>query len=192
VEAIDHNSRHATLGARAHQLTHTQSCMSTIDRTLSAIERTCNKGSRDLLLGHFSPSPHHFPPCAELIPAPSHLYLAPTCTLHTPKHSLPSPTAAHSHSPATTRCHKSLLPTHVHHIFHYYPVFHRFFSNPHTPLFHSVFLFVSIFDNCSLCKRVVVVFYYWFSMILQGVGKSLEWICTTWFESCTPSIPQKS
>jgi hypothetical protein len=133
--------------------------MSMIDHTLSAIESTRNRGSRDLLLGYFSPSPHHFPPCVVLIPATSPLHFAPICTLHTPKDCQPPPTVSHrSPHNATSPCYP---PTYI--TFSLFPCFPLIFLQPsHSPFSLSFYGCVCfwqlqfVYMDCS-CLLLLVV-----------------------------------
>ena len=98
----------ATLSARAQHRTHIQSCTSMIDHTFRVIEHTRNRGSRDLLIGHFS-----FPP--SLFPCPRRCPFHCTCIFTAPAHSSPTATHDHRRPPYTTisHYHSPLL----HHIF---------------------------------------------------------------------------
>jgi hypothetical protein len=130
--------------------THTQSCISTINRTLWAKERTRERGSRDLLIGHFSPFPHHFHP---LSPALSpNVESSPTGLAHLNSH--PPPTTTHGHSPATTRRHRPPTPNHFTTFLLRIPIF--FFSSPYLsptltlPNLHKFFQFF-LFLTTAIC-----------------------------------------
>ena len=126
--------------------------MSTIDRTLRAIEHTRNRGLRDLLIGHFSVSPITFP----MIPAPSHslhLHIRCTSSLITHHHSRPPPATVNRHNPLP------LTPTAPHFQF---SLPHTITSPPLPPqpftFFFLFFFLFSILTNCNLLQQIVVVF----------------------------------
>ena len=75
---------------------HTQSCTSMIDRILRAIECTRNRGSRDLLIGHFSLSPSLSPSPQS---RPSHYTCTSNSSLITHHHSRPPPATVNHHKP---------------------------------------------------------------------------------------------
>jgi hypothetical protein len=126
-----------TLGPRAYISSHTQSCISTIDRTLRVIECTLDRESCDLFLGYPFPFPHHFSPWAVYSIAPLTTLSQPNQL--SPQLSQPLPTTTHGCSLATT-CRRRPPPlTHLT-IFFLFPIFTLC---PSLPIFPKIFLLLT-------------------------------------------------
>jgi hypothetical protein len=143
-------SHRATIGARAPHLTYTHSCTSTIDRTPSTIERTCIRGSCDLLIGHFSPFSHHLVPLHRRSIGCSTLHT--TVFAHSTLHS--SPTINHNHHRPSKTSHKPLHSRPLHHIFVSHHSIIPNFQNPNPSHF---LCYTLCFDSCNLLKQIVDV-----------------------------------
>ena len=141
-----------------------QSCISTINRILCAIERTRGRGSCDLLIWHFSHFPSSLSPCAKtLLHLPTHPPALTTFPLTINHHSR-SLAGHHTLPQATTSqppCH-NVIKT---------PIFlcsFTFFSPTFTiPYLHNIFFF----DNCTLLVQSVVALCVGFLVFYRGFDK---------------------